>query len=238
VPGGVQAPGASGRRTPPRGWGCNGVNATVQGAAGHVGLPLAMSAHHCTWRGVLTGLTLLAIAGCAGGAQSTGGPAQSAAPSAGPLVQHQDFSARLPTGWTVQGPTSSDGAITYQIESGDGSLQGQVGILDLNNPSAPADQVTELETEAITTLALQVDGTQVGSTNVDTTEPVHDLTVAGETCAQLAVQSTYQGSTADGIYLNCRHDDVLYSVMFSGGSTSVAQLDDVMASIAGSWKWS
>lgn len=127
---------------------------------------------------------------------------------------------------------------TFQVASGDGSIHGQVGILDLDNPTAPADQVAELEKEGITVLALQVDGTEDGSTNVVFTEPVHLVTVARESCAQLGNQSTYQGSTDDGVYLNCRHDNVLYNVIFDGSSTSAAQLDALMAAIAGSWKWS
>jgi hypothetical protein len=143
----------------------------------------------------------------------------------------------LPSGWTVQGPQTSDGETGFQIDSGDGGIQGQVGILDLDNPTAPTSQVTALETEDITILALQVDGTEVGSTNVQVTEPVHLVTVAGESCARMGVQSTYQGSTSDGLYLNCRYQNILYNVMLNSTSLSTAQLDTAMSPLVDSWTW-
>jgi len=77
----------------------------------------------------------------------------------------------------------------------------------------------------------------VGSTNVQVTEPVHLVTVAGESCARMGVQSTYQGSTSDGLYLNCRYQNILYNVMLNSTSLSTAQLDTAMSPLVDSWTW-
>jgi hypothetical protein len=165
--------------------------------------------------------------------------ASSTSPGAIPssVVQDQNFSATLPTGWSVvQDPKAANGGKgqAFLIASADDSIQGAVDIIDLNNTTASSSLVTQLETEDIKTLAMQWAGIPVGNTNIQLLEPVHPVTVAGEACAQLGNPSTHLD---DAVYLSCRHHNVLYGVVLYSGPSSINQLDTLMTTIGSSWKW-
>jgi hypothetical protein len=86
-------------------------------------------------------------------------------------------------------------------------------------------------------VALQVDGTLTGSTDVHLIEGDHLVRVDRDSCAQLGFGFTYQGSSNVGLYLNCRSGDSLYSVDVGDNDGALNPAEHALHAIESAWRW-
>jgi hypothetical protein len=182
------------------------------------------------------------VVACGSSGKNSNTPSPTPDVCANAAIHDAHMCLTLSPGATVSGPATSSGYTTYRFS--DGGLTGEFGILPLTGllPStgtttSPAALLQELRTENLLTLALTIDGVSTGSTNFHIPEQSHLVPVEGQQCAQMGSESTYQGVTGDGVYLNCRYHDELYNVILGAPAPSVTALDANMASLVKGWKW-